>query len=85
MNLETLQSKWEKDCILGDELSDESKRIPSLHSEYIKLYNEFNLLKKKAEWDLKKVRRQRWEYYTGKQTQKYTLKNLLISRFSKVI
>ena len=66
MNLETLQSKWEKDCILGDELSDESKRIPSLHSEYIKLYNEFNLLKKKSEWDLKKVRRQRWEYYTGK-------------------
>jgi hypothetical protein len=66
MNLETLQSKWEKDCILGDELSDESKRIPSLHSEYIKIYNEFNLLKKKSEWDLKKVKRQRWEYYTGK-------------------
>lgn len=66
MNLETLQSKWEKDSVIGDDLSDESKRIPSLHCEYIKLYNEFNLLKKKSEWDLKTVRRQRWEYYTGK-------------------
>jgi len=66
MNLETLQSKWEQDSVIGDDLSDESKRIPSLHCEYIKLYNEFNLLKKKSEWDLKTIRRQRWEYYTGK-------------------
>ena len=66
MNLESLQSKWEKDSVIGDDLSDESKRIPSLHCDYIKLYNEYNLLKKKTEFDLKTLKRERWEYYTGK-------------------
>ena len=66
MNLETLQNKWEKDCKIGDELSDESKKIPSLHCEYIKLYNEFNLMKKNTEFQLKCMMRERWEYYTGK-------------------
>ena len=66
MNLETLQNKWEKDCKIGDELSDESKKIPSLHCEYIKLYNEFNLMKKNTEFRLKCMMRERWEYYTGK-------------------
>ena len=66
MDLETLQNKWEKDCKIGDELSDESKKIPSLHCEYIKLYNEFNLMKKNTEFRLKCMMRERWEYYTGK-------------------
>ena len=66
MNLETLQSKWEKDSVISDELSDESKRIPSLHSEYINLYNEFVLLKKKTEFEFKSLKKERWEYYTGK-------------------
>tara|TARA_B100000287_G_C20435654_1_gene703418 strand:+ start:29 stop:454 length:426 start_codon:yes stop_codon:yes gene_type:complete len=66
MNLETLQKKWEKDCKIGDELSDESKKIPSLHCEYITLYNEFNLMKKNTEFQLKCMMRERWEYYTGK-------------------
>ena len=66
MDLETLQNKWEKDCKIGDELSDESKKIPSLHCEYIKLYNEFNLMKKNTEFRLICMMRERWEYYTGK-------------------
>ena len=66
MDLETLQNKWEKDCKIGDELSDESKKIPSLHCEYITLYNEFNLMKKNTEFRLKCMMRERWEYYTGK-------------------
>ena len=60
MDLETLQNKWEKDCKIGDELSDESKKIPSLHCEYIKLYNEFNLMKKNTEFRLKCMMRERW-------------------------
>ena len=70
MDLETLQNKWEKDCKIGDELSDESKKIPSLHCEYIKLYNEFNLMKKNTEFRLKCMMRERWEYYTGKSDPK---------------
>jgi len=70
MDLETLQNKWEKDCKIGDELSDESKKIPSLHCEYITLYNEFNLMKKNTEFQLKCMMRERWEYYTGKSDPK---------------
>ncbi len=66
IDLESLQTKWEKDSQLGDELSDESKKIPSLHSKYFRIYNEICLLKKKSESDLKLLRRQRWEHYTGK-------------------
>lgn len=67
MNLEMIQEMWEKDSVINDlELDRESIEIPKLHSKYYRLYNEFSLLKKKTEFDLKVLYRQKWEYYSGK-------------------
>lgn len=67
MNLEMIQEMWEKDSEMNDlELDKESLNIPKLHSKYYKLYNEFVLLKKKTEFDLKILYKDKWKYYSGK-------------------
>lgn len=67
MNLEMIQEMWEKDSEMNDlELDKESLNIPKLHSKYYKLYNEFVLLKKKTEFDLNVLYKDKWKYYTGK-------------------
>ena len=67
MNLETIQSMWEKDSQIDkDNLHDESLKIPALHAKYHELFNNILLLRKKAEQQRKNIRHERYEYYSGK-------------------
>jgi len=67
MNLETIQSMWEKDSLIDkDNLHDESLKIPSLHAKYHEMFNNILLLKKKAEQQRKNIRHERYEYFSGK-------------------
>ena len=67
MNLETLQSMWEKDSqIDADNLHTESLKVPALHAKYHEMFNNFLLLRKKAEQQRKNIRHERYEYYSGK-------------------
>jgi len=67
MTLEELQQSVDRDFKLDDtELDTESIKIPLLHNKYLQHYNKFSLLLKKAEYDHKILKRQKWEYYTGK-------------------
>ena len=67
MNLETLQSMWEKDSQIDqDNLHTESLKIPALHAKYHEMFNNFLLLRKKAEQQRKNIRHERYEYYSGK-------------------
>ena len=67
MNLETLQSMWEKDSQIDpDNLHTESLKVPSLHAKYHDMFNNFLLLRKKAEQQRKNIRHERYEYYSGK-------------------
>ena len=67
MNLETLQSMWEKDSqIDADNLHTESLKVPALHAKYHDVFNNFLLLRKKAEQQRKNIRHERYEYYSGK-------------------
>jgi hypothetical protein len=67
MNLETIQSMWEKDSQIDqDNLHEESLKIPSLHAKYHELFNSVLLLRKKAEQQRKNIRHDRYEYYSGK-------------------
>ena len=67
MTLEELQQSVDRDFKLDDtELDSESIKIPLLHNKYLQHYNKFSLLLKKAEYDHKVLKRQKWEYYTGK-------------------
>ena len=67
MNLEDIQSMWEKDSQIDkDNLHDESLKIPALHAKYHEMFNNFLLLRKKAEQQRKNIRHERYEYYSGK-------------------
>ena len=49
MNLETIQSMWEKDShIEPDELHTASLEVPTLLAKYYKLFNDLRLLRAKA-------------------------------------
>ena len=67
MNLETIQSMWEKDSHIDpDNLHDESLKIPQLHSKYYTIYNTITLLREKARHSYNRIRLERYNYYTGK-------------------
>ena len=67
MNLEFIEKLWDDDSkIDNDELHLESTKVPSLHSKYYKIYNNILVLKKGQENKYKVLRRDKWEYYSGK-------------------
>tara|TARA_B100000900_G_scaffold167700_1_gene142364 strand:+ start:385 stop:819 length:435 start_codon:yes stop_codon:yes gene_type:complete len=67
IDLPTLQLMWEKDSKIDiDNLHTESLNIPVLHAKYYDIYNNFMLLRKKAEQQKKNTRHERYEYYSGK-------------------
>jgi hypothetical protein len=76
IDLDTIQKMWETDSKIDiDNLHIESLNIPILHSKYFDLYNTINLLKKKAEQQKKKIRHERYEYFTGKADPDVYLEN----------
>ena len=67
MTLEELQQSANRDLKIDDtDLGTESINIPILHNKYLQHFNKFSLLLKKAEYEQKVLKRQKWEYYTGK-------------------
>lgn len=67
MDLETIQNMWKKDSVIDDILLDKaSLQIPQLHQKYLSLTNEFRLLRKKKNNELKKMSHRKWLYYSGK-------------------
>jgi len=65
--IEELLEMWRKDCDIdrtepGKALLD----IPKLHSKYLTILSKHRLLSKEAEFKYNKMRRLKWEYYTGK-------------------
>jgi hypothetical protein len=76
IDLDTIQKMWEQDSKIDiDNLHTESLNIPILHSKYFDLYNTINLLKKRAEQQKKKIRHERYEYFTGKADPEVYLEN----------
>lgn len=76
LDLDTIQKMWTEDSKIDiDNLHTESINIPVLHSKYFDLYNTILLLKKKAEQQKKKVRHEKYEYFTGKADPDVYLEN----------
>ena len=58
---------WERDATIDpDNLHDESLKIPQLHSKYYTVYNTISLLREKARDNYKRVKLERYNFYTGK-------------------
>ena len=67
MNLDDIQSMWEKDSQIDrDNLHDESLKIPALHAKYHEMFNNILLLRKRAEQQRKNIRHERYEFFSGK-------------------
>ena len=68
--LEDLLEMWRKDSDIdrtepGKALLD----IPKLHSKYLNILSHHRLLAKESEFKASKMRRLKWEYYTGKMSE----------------
>ena len=67
MDLDKIQEMWQKDSVIDpDNLHDDSLKIPQLHSKYYTIYNTLTLLREKARDSYRKVKLERYNYYTGK-------------------
>jgi hypothetical protein len=76
IDLDIIQKMWEEDSKIDiDNLHTESLNVPILHSKYYELYNTINLLKTKAEKQKKKIRHEKYEYFTGKADPEVYIEN----------
>jgi len=67
MDLEQLQELADKDLKINDtELDLESLKTRQLHNKYMKHLTKFKLLLTRAEDEYRTIKREKWEYYTGK-------------------
>ena len=62
---------WKNDCTISNSQLDESSRhTPILHSKYLELWSTAKLELKRAEFEQKKLLKEKWLYYNGKMDQK---------------
>ena len=67
MDLEQLQDLADKKLKINDtELDLESLKTPQLHNEFMKHLTKYKLMLSRAETEYNMMKREKWEYYTGK-------------------
>jgi hypothetical protein len=65
--LDELLEMWKNDCEIDrTEPGKALLEIPKLHSKYINILSNHRLLSKDAEFKYNRMRKLKWEYYTGK-------------------
>jgi len=69
LNIESLMEMWKKDSVMDlslTEIKDQFGRIPLLHSKYLDILIHSRLMLKKNQDKYYKMKKIKWEYYTGK-------------------
>ena len=65
--IDDLLALWQKDSVIDrTEPGKELVNIPQLHSKYLNILSRHRLLVKEAEFKYNKMKKVKWEYYTGK-------------------
>jgi hypothetical protein len=86
MKIEDIQNLWSRDSKIDHtELSTEALRIPSLHSKYFRIFTEERLRLRKYELDLKKLKLEKYEFYTQGPTEETHAKGWRLPPIGKVI
>lgn len=68
--LDELLEMWKKDSVIDrTEPGRELTNIPQLHSKYLNILSRYRLMSKEAEFKYNKMRKIKWEYYTGKMSK----------------
>ena len=66
-SLESVLKLWENDAVIDQtEPGKELIRIPTLHNKYLTILTKHKIATKKAHFDYLRMRKIKWEYYTGK-------------------
>lgn len=69
-NLEQILKYWETDSVMDQtEPSKELLKIPVLHSKYLNILTKHKIASKKAHFDYLRMRKIKWEYFTGKMSK----------------
>ncbi|CAB4133450.1 Recombination, repair and ssDNA binding protein UvsY [uncultured Caudovirales phage] len=69
-NLEQILQLWTKDAEIDQtEPGKELLNIPKLHNKYLTILTQHRMAGKKAHFDYLRMRKIKWEYYTGKMSQ----------------
>ena len=70
MNFDKIREMVAKDIDIDKtELGDESARIPQLHNKYLNVFHDERLILHKMSADYKILRKNKWEWMTGKMSQ----------------
>lgn len=68
--LEQILKMWESDAVIDQtEPSKELIKIPMHHSKYVGILTKHKIASKKAHFDYLRMRKVKWEYFTGKMSQ----------------
>lgn len=66
MKLDEIFAEWATDSSVDrTELGLAALNIPKLHHKYFKIFSHERLLLKKLEQDMKRLKKLKWEYFTG--------------------
>ena len=70
MSLNEILESWKTDSVIDDNALDEDTvKTSKLHAKYLEIYSLSKLQLKKKEFDLEKIKKDKWLYYTGKMTK----------------
>jgi|TARA_B100000073_G_scaffold302808_1_gene270479 hypothetical protein len=68
MNLyQDFLDQWHEDSVMGDDLCEEARRIPILHSKWLDKYLKIQLIKKEKEYNHNRLYLQKYSYYMGRE------------------
>ena len=68
--IEQILKYWESDSEIDQtEPGKELLNIPKLHNKYLTILTKHKMMSKKAHFDYLKMRKVKWEYYSGKMDQ----------------
>lgn len=86
MKLDDIFDMWKIDTKIDHtELSSEALRIPQLHHKYFQIYSHEKLVLRKYESDLKKLKLEKYEFFTQGPTQETAAKGWNLPPIGKVI
>jgi hypothetical protein len=78
LDINAIQQMWREDARIDpDDLHNESLKIPELHAKYYEIFTNLLLLKKNCEENKKRIRHEKYEYYTGKAEAETYIQNPL--------
>jgi hypothetical protein len=69
VDIEELMKMWKSDSVMDlslTEIKEEFAKIPKLHSKYLDILIRSRLLMKRSQDKYHKMKKIKWEYYTGK-------------------